>query len=167
MAYLVQRGLGRFEIRESFSTPRGARSRVLARFSGALTRDALERAAARATRPFDARALVRRARARGVPVRERSREPEARALLARLRRGGPLDPALAEPLRRALARMPEEPVPEALAEVSEWVGASAAERGAALRELLDLYGRIARSRPPRRRREGARFPRFSSRRAAG
>jgi hypothetical protein len=167
MAYLVRRSPERFEIRESRATRRGPRSRVLASFSGALTRDVLERAAARATRPFDARALARRARSLGIAVSERSREPEARALLARLRRGAPLDPALAACLRRALARLPEAPVPESLAEVSEWVGASAAERGAALRELLDLYGRIARSRPPRRRRPRARFPRFSSRRRAG
>jgi hypothetical protein len=167
MAYLVCRSPTRFEIRESRTTPRGARSRVLTSFPEALTRDALNRAAARATRPFDAAALVRRARALGIPVRERSREPEARALLSRLRRGDPLDPVLAASLRRALARVPEEPIPESLAEVSEWVGASAAERGAALRELLDLYGRIADARPPRRTRAHARFPRFSSRRQAG
>jgi hypothetical protein len=167
MAYLVRRSPQRIEIRESRATPRGARSRVLTSFDGVLTRDVLERAAAEASRPVDAPALVRRARALGIPVRERSREPEARALLARLRRGDPLDPALAAALRQALARLREVPVPEPLAEVSEWVGASAAERGAALRDLLDLYGRIERSRPHRRRREAARFPRFSSRRKAG
>lgn len=167
MAYLVRRRADRVEIRESRATPRGPRSRVLASFSGPLTPEVLDRAAARATRPFDRRALLRRARAAGIPVQERSREPEARALLARLRRGDPLDPALAAALRRALERQPEAPVPEALAEVSEWVGAGARERGAALRELLDLYGRIARSRAPRRERERRRFPRFSSLRRAG
>ena len=167
MAYLVRRSPTRVEIRESRSTPRGARSRVLASFPEALTRDALDRAAARSRRPFDDAALVRRARALGIPVLERSREPEARALLSRLRRGDPLDPVLAASLRRALAQVPEAAIPESLAEVSEWVGASAAERGAALRQLLDLYGRIARSRPPRRRGEQARFPRFSSQRGAG
>src|SRR5574341_289946 len=99
MAYLVRRSASRIEIRESHVTPRGARSRVLASFSGALTRDVLTRAAARATRPFDAAALARRARALAIPVRERSREPEARALLARLRRGDALDPVLAASLR--------------------------------------------------------------------
>jgi len=166
MAYLVCRSPTRFEIRESHSTPRGPRSRVLASFLEALTRDVLDRAATQATRPFNAAALARRARALGIPVLERSREPEARALLSRLRRGDPLDPVLAASLRRALARLPEASIPESLAEVSEWVGASAAERGAALRELLDLYGRIARSRPTRRRRERERFPHFSSRRQA-
>jgi hypothetical protein len=166
MAYLVRRSPTRIEIRESRSTPKGPRSRVLASFPEALTRDVLDRAATQATRPFDAATLVRRARAQGIPVLERSREPEARALLSRLRRGDPLDPVLAASLKRALERLPEVPIPESLAEVSEWVGASAAERGAALRELLDVYGRIVHSRPPRRRRERARFPCFSSRREA-
>jgi hypothetical protein len=168
MAYLVRRNRDRTEIRESFATAGGPRSRVLASFSGPLTRDVLLRAAERATRPFDPDALVRRARALRIPVREASREPEARALLARLRRRSPLDPALAAALRRALAQRPEAPVPEPLAEVWEWIGAGAAERGAALRELLDLYGRVARSRPPVRQpaRDREHFPRFSSRRRA-
>ena len=167
MAYLVRRSPHRIEIRESRATARGARSRVLASFCEVLTRDVLARAAARATRPLDPLVLVRRARALGIPVREHSREPEARALLSRLRRGDALDPVLAASLRHALARLPDAKVPEPLAEVAEWVGANGAERGAALRDLLDLYGRIEGSRPPRRRREAARFPRFSSRRKAG
>ena len=169
MAYLVRRSPGRTEIRESYATPEGPRSRVLASFSGPLTRDTLARAAARASRRFDAAAVARRARAMRIQVRERSREPEARALLSRLRRSDPLDPALVAALRRALAQRPETPAPEAFAEVSEWIGASAAERGAALRELLDLYGRIAQSRPPQRQPTPARehFPRFSSQRKEG
>ncbi len=151
------------EIRESLATPAGPRSRVLASFAEPLTRDVLERAAARAARPFDTEALLRRARVKGIRVAERSREPEARALLARLRRGDPFDPVLASCLRDALTRVPEAPVPESLADVAEWIGASPAERGAALRELLDLYGGIDGSQSLRRRREPARFPRFSSR----
>ncbi len=166
MAYLVQRSPRRVEIRESRSTARGPRAFLLASFSGALTRDVLDRAAARAARPFDPRALLRRARVLGIPVVEAGREPEARALLARLRRGPALDPTLAAALRQALDRLPETPPPEALAEVSEWVGASPAERGRALRELLDLYGTIAASRGPRRRAARRRFPRFRSRDAA-
>lgn len=166
MAFLVRRGPGRVEIRESHATPKGARSRVLASFSGALTPDVLDRAEANATRPFDRARLVRRARALGLRVAERSREPEARALLARLRRGGPLDPALAASLRRALGSGGEEPVPEALEDVAEWIGASRAERGRALRELLDLYDDVVRNRPPRRTRDREEFPRFSSEREA-
>jgi len=184
MAYLVQRGprdaeaVGadpkgakkgavRTEIRESRMTERGPRARVLVSFTGPLTPDVLERAAARATRPLDPRALIRRARQAGIPVLERSREPEARALLARLRRREPLDATLAAALRRELARLPERPVSEGLAEVSEWIGASAHERGQALRELMDLYGRIAESRPPRRQPDRPRFPRFSSSTGSG
>ncbi|MCL4686764.1 hypothetical protein KJ059_18650 [Myxococcota bacterium] len=169
MAYLVRRSPDRTEIRESHATPRGPRSRVLASFSGPLTHRALARAAERALRPFDHDAIMRRARALRIPVREHSGEPEARALLSRLRRRDPLDPSLAAALRHALAQQPDAPIPEPLAEVSEWIGASLAERGAALCELLDLYGRIAASREPRRRRtpERARFPRFSSQDKAG
>jgi hypothetical protein len=162
MAYLVRRNADRVEIRESRATPRGPRSCTLASFSGPLTPDALERAASRATRPFDAGRLVRRARATGIAVASRSREPEARALLARLHRGDPIDPVLAGLLQRALAAVATAPAPEAIADVSDWVGTSAAERGAALRDLLDTYGRIAASRPPRRERPRSFFPRFSS-----
>lgn len=162
MAYLVRRSPTRVEIRESRATARGPRSRVLASFSGDLTRDVLARAAACAERPFDAQALVRRARVLGIPVRDHAREPEARALLARLRRGDPLDPAMITLLRRALEAATAGPVPERLSEVAEWVGAPDTERGRALRDLLDLYGRIAASRPAPRERERRRFPRFSS-----
>ncbi len=166
MAYLVHRGSDRFEIRESLATARGPRSRRLVGFRGPLTRDVLSRAAARAQRPFDSRALVRRARAAGVDFVERSREPEARALLSRLHRSDPLDPRLAAVLRAALFRVPEEPLPDELEDVSEWVGATAADRGRALRDLLDLYGRIAASRPPPPQPEKPRFPRIASRLAS-
>jgi hypothetical protein len=166
MAYLVRRGPGRTEIRESVATERGPRSRCLVGFRGPLTPDVLERAAARARRPFDARALERRARAAGIEVVQRSREPEARALLARLRRGDPLDPGMAALLRAALADQPGGPVPEQLEDVADWVGASPASRGSALRQLLDLYGRIAASRALGREPEKPRFPHFESRLAS-
>jgi hypothetical protein len=162
MAYLVKRSGDRVEIRESRSTPRGPRSRQLARFAGALTPAVLARAATRATRPFDARALARRAQAMGIPVATLAPEHEARALLARLRRGDAIDPVMAGLLVRALEGAATAPVPEAVAEVSEWLGAPKAARGAALRDLLDTFGRIAASRPPRRTRPPKVFPRFSS-----
>lgn len=164
MAYLVRRSPTRIEIRESRSTPKGPRSHVLASFPEALTADVLEGAAANAARPFDAASLTSRARAMGIPVLERSREPEAHALLSRLRRRDPIDPVLLACVRRALAKLPESSIPESLEEVSEWIGASTAQRGEALRELLDLYGRITRSRPSRRSRPRQAFPRFSSNR---
>lgn len=162
MAYLVRRAGDRIEIRESHSTPRGPRSRQLARFAGALTPAVLARAAAHATRPFDARALARRARVMGIPVDTHAPEQEARALLTRLRRGDPIDPVMAGLLVRALEGVATAPVPEPFAEVSEWLGTPKAARGAALRDLLDTFGQIAASRPPRRTRPRSVFPRFSS-----
>ena len=162
MAYLVERAADRIEIRESRATPRGPRSRQLARFAGALTPAVLARAAARATRPFDARALVRRAQAMGIPVETRSPEREARALLARLRRADTIDPVMAGLLVEALERVETAPVPEHLAEVSEWIGATPTRRGAALRDLLDTFGTIVDSRPPVRTRPRESFPRFTS-----
>lgn len=162
MAYLVKRPGNRIEIRESRATPQGPRSRQLARFAGALTPAVLARAAARATRPFDADALIRRARDLGIAIEARAPEREARALLARLRRGDAIDPVMAGLLVHALAGVETATLPEPVAEVGEWLGASAATRGAALRDLLDTYGRIAASRPPRRVRPRTPYPRFSS-----
>ncbi len=162
MAYFVRRDRDRIEIRESRTTPRGPRSRQLTRFVGPLTPAVLARAQARATRPFDARALTRRALVLGIPVLTRSPEKEARALLERLQRKDPIDPVIAGLLVRALDGVGTAPVPEHLAEVSEWIGAAPAARGAALRDLLDTFGRIAASRPSRRARPRQTFPRFSS-----
>lgn len=162
MAYLVRRRGERIEIRESRTTARGPRSRSLVRFVGALTPAVLAAAEARAARPFDARGLIRRARALGIPVHMQAPEREARALLARLRRGDPIDPVIAGLLARALEGVERAPVPEALVEVAEWVGAPLAARGAALRDLLETYDRIEASRPARRTRPRRAFPRFSS-----
>lgn len=162
MAYLAKRPKDRVEIRESRSTPRGPRSRQLTSFVGALTPTVLARAAVRASRPFDADALIRRARIMGISVEARAPEREARSLLGRLRRADPIDPVMAGLLLRALDGVVTAEVPEPLAEVSEWIGATSTERGAALRDLLDTYGRIAESRPLRRKRPRPAFPRFSS-----
>jgi hypothetical protein len=162
MAYLVKRAGDRVEIRESRSTPRGPRSRQLASFVGALTPAVLAEASAHAARRFDQAALERRARVMGIPVADRAPEKEARGLLRRLRRGDPIDPVMAALLARALDDVATTSVPESLEEVSEWIGASPAARGAALRDLLDTFGRIAASRPPRRTRPREPFPHFSS-----
>src|SRR5665811_464909 len=67
MAYVVARRGGRFEIRESFHTSRGPRSRTLVGFD-VLTDDILVAAARRAQRPFDAEAVIRSGRRAGVRV---------------------------------------------------------------------------------------------------
>lgn len=162
MAYLYARKNGRREIREAHTTPRGPRSRTLASFTGALLPEHLDRAEAAAKRPFDRAKLQARARVLGIPVRHSGAEAEARALAARLR-GAQLDPIMVSVLRDALATVSSEPVPDALADVIEWLGASADERGRALRDVLRLYDTIARSREPVREPEAPRFPRFEVR----
>jgi hypothetical protein len=67
MAYVVTRMGGRFEIRESFNTPKGPRSRTLAGFQ-VLTDDVMEAAARRAQRPFNVEAVLRSGRRAGARV---------------------------------------------------------------------------------------------------
>jgi hypothetical protein len=74
MAYVVARPKRRFEIRESVHTPKGPRARSLANFA-VLTDAVLEAARARATRPFDAAAVLTAAGRAGAPV-ERVPDPE-------------------------------------------------------------------------------------------
>lgn len=167
VASLQRRGDGRIEIRESVTTPRGPRSRTLAVFRGSLTPDVLERAAARARRPLDPAALRARAGELGIPVTARREDRAAREFLEVLRQGRPVDPALIALIRQALARLPTVvSVPEALAEVAEWLGSSPAQRGEALRGLLRVSDRITRSRALPRERHTRRFPRFASRATA-
>jgi hypothetical protein len=151
-----------FEIRECLSTNRGPRQRPLARFRRVLTPEVLDRAEAGARRPFDRRALVERARRKGIPVARERRHPEARKLLAHLRAGRPLEPTLVALLRGALELLPSEPVPPHLSDVAEWVGQGEAARGKALRGLLRTASRVLRSRGPLREPPDEAFPRFSS-----
>lgn len=67
MAYVVARRDGRFEIRESVHTPRGPRARSLANFE-VLTDEVLARAQRRATRPFDAKAVIASGERAGAPT---------------------------------------------------------------------------------------------------
>jgi len=160
MAYLVLRQGGRVEVREAHNTAKGPRSRMLASFKGALTSRDLDRAEAAATRPIDRERLLVRARALGVPIERSSAGAAARQLLSRLRQADELDPAIVTLLREQLAEHPAVAVPDELADVVEWLGASDHERGHALRDVLRLYDTIARSRPPVREPEREPFPRF-------
>ena len=90
-----------------------------------------------------------------------SAQAAARELLAHLRRGGTVDPVLVTILRDELARAPALPVPEALADVAEWVGVDAERRAEALRGLLRVSDRIWRARGGRAAAASG-FPRFSS-----
>jgi hypothetical protein len=158
------RGQGRtYEIRECRATGRGPRQYVLARFRDVLTPEVLERAAVRAQRPFDRAKLVAGARRRGIPVSPHRTDAAARRLLAELRAGGSVEPGLVGLLQEALGMLEAEPLPEHLEDAAEWIGRSQVERGKALRGLLRVASRIARSAGARREPEQAPFPRFSSR----
>lgn len=151
-----------FEIRECESSPAGPRQRALARFRHILTSDVLDRAAAKARRPFDREALVRRARRNGIPVAESHRDSGAQSLLGFLRRSGRLDPVLVGLLRDALNTMEAHGIPDHLEAVVDSLGQSEVSRGRALRGLLRTASRIARSRPILRAMPIETFPRFSS-----
>ena len=111
-----------YEIRECESSEAGPRQRALTRFRRILTPEVLDRAAESARRPFDREAVLRRARARGIPIAETRRETGARSLLGFLRRGGRLDPVVVGLLREALVPMEARAVPSHLEDVVDWVG---------------------------------------------
>jgi len=149
-------GAKRYEVRESISTPAGPRARTLATFR-VLTASVLSEAAAKARRPFDAAKVRARAAALGAPQRSYDAAASASTLLAQLRGGEPLPPALVAELRRALPRRSSS-VPDSLESAIEWIGVDDATRGRALRDLLDLASRI----PARPRSAASSFPRVST-----
>lgn len=133
MASIVRRKDGRAEIRESYSTPNGPRSRTLAIFRE-LTDADLDKAARRAVRAFDRAKLLERARALGVPRFGDSASRSARALLAELRHGRPLAPSLVTALSSCLTGLPSSDAVRW--EMVRWFGVSDTERGETLRELV-------------------------------
>jgi hypothetical protein len=148
--------VARYEIRESVSTPAGPRARTLATFR-VLTGTVIAQAASRARRPFDSDKVRARAAALGAPQRSNDAAASATALVAQLRLGEPLPPALVTELRRALPRRKSE-LPDSLESAVGWIGVDDATRGRALRDLLDVASRIpSRARPP-----SSSFPRLSS-----
>jgi hypothetical protein len=141
MAFVVRRPAGRFEARESHATPRGPRARTLATFTtldDAVVALVIERAEA----PVDVQALVHSARRAGAPVAVGATPVDiaARALLAELRAGHRPAPVLAAALADAVHAEPE--VSDTARAAAAWSGATPAERGVALRDLLALSDRL-------------------------
>jgi hypothetical protein len=123
MAYVVARPRGRFEIRESFHTANGPRSRTLAGFD-VLTDNILTAAAERAQRPFDAQAVLRSARRAGARVRGASTGASRARRFVSASRG----------MAYALGEPP--------------IGARA-DAGAVLLELLGFADTVTAAQPPR------------------
>jgi hypothetical protein len=128
MAYVAARRNQRFEIRESLHTPKGPRARTLAGFT-ILTDDVLDRAAERATRSFDADAVIDSAKHAGAPVR---------AATAAARRAGDSSRGFVPASRRMAASLQRTAM-----------GSERAEPGRQLIDLLGFADAVTASQPAR------------------
>jgi hypothetical protein len=159
MAYVVSRPNGAWEIRESQRTDQGPRSRTLASFRE-LKPEVIETARSLSAGDLDPEELRESARRAGAPVADARAEAAAGELLRRLSQGEQLRPELRRLVAdavRATGADPATPSDTARA-AAAWLGADAAERGRALRDLLLLADRF----PAGRRRPRAPYPRLIS-----
>ena len=166
MAFIVPTRAGKFEIRESRSTPEGPRSRTLASFKEldeAAIEKARERAEGSAPSSEELRAAALRA---GAPVAPDPADRAARDLLSRLARSESPSPmlrrllidALENPDRGDRPTDPEAAVSSSARSVSEWIGVSLRDRADTLENLLLLADAL----PLRRRRADIGFPHLES-----
>lgn len=165
MAFVVPTKSGRFEIRESASTPKGPRSRTLASFRE-LDDAVIEKARERASKGIDATELRHAAKRAGASVARKPVDRAARELIAELGKGRRLDPPLRQMLLDIL-RKPEgargdERISssDSAPSISAWMAATPAERGKALVDLLLLVDALP---PSGRKKEPLRFPQLDSR----
>jgi hypothetical protein len=156
MAYVVATKPGRFEVRESVSTPEGPRSRTLASFRE-LTAETVEKVQARSEKSPTAAELTQLALRAGAPVRGSELDQAASETLRRIASGEQPDPKLRRLLIDALSSQgPNDRPPESKSVVSDaaraatqWIGVGAEDRAHALRELLELADALPiRLRPP-------------------
>ncbi|MFA5889934.1 MAG: hypothetical protein WDA27_03105 [Actinomycetota bacterium] len=159
MAYVVRRPRGRWEVRESFSTPEGPRSRTLVSFT-ALSDDVVARAQRASRAGLEPEQIVRAARKVGAPVDPEHPDELAAALLRSIARGRHPRPALLRLVRDRTKHAPalRRPIDDAL---DPWIGASLEERGDALIDLLGLVDAL-----PAPRRSPLAFPGLSRARLA-
>jgi hypothetical protein len=154
MSYVVPSKDGAWEIRQSAATPRGPRSRTLARFR-VLTDDVVQRALERAGSATNETELRRAAARAGAPVAAPGAGAAAAQLVEDLSRGR----RLPERLRRLAidALGGDAGVSDEERAVGEWIAATPAKRGETLVDLLDLADKL-----PHRREGALRFPPLSS-----
>lgn len=134
MAFVTQNRSGRWEIRESRSTPAGPRSQTLATFER-LGHAHLTLAASRAAGEFLPEAVADAARRAGAPVALGPADEAATVLLRAVGDGESLSPGLRALLLDALGKRKPRPSTE---EALGHIGKSAEERGAELIDLLLL-----------------------------
>lgn len=145
MAYVVANKRGTFEVRESYGTPMGPRSRTLATFA-VLDQAAVRKARAKAAGDIDPERLRESALRAGAMIAPSPVDQAAEGLVRRLARGERPSPTLCRLLLDGLAtdegddRRPSRPalLSDAARSAGSWVGASPRERGEALRDLLGL-----------------------------
>lgn len=147
---------GRWEIRESLTTPAGPRSRTLATFR-TLTPEVVTRAQARSSKPLEAKEVLGAALRTGAPVAPPPPDQAARDLLKDAMAGQLPRPVLRGLVIDALGGDAPGPSDSARA-AAMWVAATPEQRAAALRDLLLLADRL----PPPRSDRGRRFPRIES-----
>jgi hypothetical protein len=139
MAFVVPTKRGNFEIRESFSTPEGPRSRTLATFSE-LTDEVIAKARGKAAKPPTPEQLRDAARRAGAVAPSTPVDRAARELIAGLAKGQGPEPKLRNLLARALGNGWAEPTPspDNARSAAEWIAATPQQRGKALEDLLLL-----------------------------
>jgi hypothetical protein len=165
MAYVVATKPGRFEVRESISTPDGPRSRTLASFRE-LTDETIDKVQVRSDKPPTAAELTRLALKAGAPVRGSKLDEAARETLRRVANGEQPDPKLRRLLVDALSnqslggRSPDSRgiVSDAARAATQWIGVGAEDRAHALHDLLELADAL----PVRLRPHEIGFPRLRS-----
>lgn len=142
MAFIVRRPEGRWEIRESYSTQMGPRSRTLATFK-VISPRIIELARSKARTRFDPAALLSAARRAGAPTELSPDDALAKKLLSRLARGAQVRPGL----RRLLLDLLGGPDTSAVdVSLAHWIGTSDRERAKALTDLLGLADRLPKPR---------------------
>jgi hypothetical protein len=165
MAYVVATKPGRFEVRESASTPKGPRSRTLAGFRE-MTAETIAKVQAKSEKPPSAAELTHSALRAGAPVRGSDLDEAARETLRRIASGEQPDPklrrllidVLSEPNSETQASGSKSVISDAARAAAQWVGVSSEDRAAALRELLELADAL----PIRLRPHEIGFPRLRS-----
>jgi hypothetical protein len=163
MAFVVPTKRGRFEVRESRSTPNGPRSRTLVSFKE-MDDEVIEKAIARSAKPLDPSELRSSALRAGAQVALPEVDQAGRKTLRSLSRGARLDPMTRRLLLDALGNWgradeaSSEEISDTARAASQWIGSDPEERGQALCDLLEL----ADAFPVRLRPAEISFPRLRS-----
>ncbi|MBI2692526.1 MAG: hypothetical protein HYX29_11355 [Solirubrobacterales bacterium] len=145
MASVVSNRRGGWEIRESYTTSKGPRSRTLATFRE-LDETALALAASRAEAPFDRASVIRKAQRAGATVAASPVDEAARELLTRLNHGERLSRGLAGALLAQLERLDPPKLSHEALQAAEWAGESLEQRGRTLHDLLELADALPQER---------------------